>query len=110
MRSWRKRFLPARVEPDRLLARVEMQATSLTYTTILRKGFWHAVRRFAPKAARRIVSGALMILVARLIGLVDKRRGRNAYYRARTKLARGMGNLRGLARSFGDYYGRIDGN
>ncbi|MEI2387825.1 glycosyltransferase family A protein [Breoghania sp. JC706] len=103
--------IPAtRVEPERLLARVEMQATSLTYTTILRKGFWSAFGRFAPKALRRIISGALMIVIGRFIGLVDNRRGRNVYYRARTKFARGMGNLRGLARSFGDYYGRIDGN
>ncbi|PTW60424.1 GT2 family glycosyltransferase [Breoghania corrubedonensis] len=103
--------IPAsRVEPERLLSRVEMQATSLTYTTILRHGFWTAFARFAPKAARRIVSGFVMIIIGRMLGLIDKRQGRNTYYRARTKVARGIGNARGLMRSFGDYYGRIDGN
>ncbi len=103
--------IPAsRVEPERLIARIQMQATSLTYATILRHGFGKAFARFAPKAARRILSGALMILIGRLMGLFSKNKGRKTYYRARLKLARGIGNMRGLFRSFSDYYNRIDGN
>lgn len=103
--------IPAsRVTPQRLLSRVQMQATGLTYSTKLRRGFWHAATRFAPKAVRRILWGIVSIVLALPVIVLNRKKGMSRYYTARIRFARGMGNLRGLTKYSPDYYGQIDGS
>ena len=103
--------IPAsRMEPDRLIQRVMTSAAAHSYATKLRRGTGPAVMKFAGKAIRRIIGGALVCLLVGAPRIIGARLADSTYYKGRVRLARGLGNLRGLFHVLPSYYHTVDGN
>ena len=103
--------IPAsRVQPNRLIQRVMTSSAAHAYATKLRKGLGVATSRFAAKGLRRIVSGALICLITMVPAFLGAEGAVNSYYKGRVRLARGLGNLRGLFHILPNYYNTVDGN
>ena len=103
--------IPAsRMEPERLIQRVMTSAAAHSYATKLRRGTGSAVMKFGGKAIRRIIGGALICLFTGGARIAGARSFESAYYKGRVRLARGLGNLRGLFQMLPSYYDTVDGN
>lgn len=103
--------IPAtRVQPERLLQRVSTSAAAHVYAYKLRQGTGKAWIRFGAKALRRIMGGALLTGLSWLLSRSGKPKAINRYYKARVRLARGLGNLQGLLHILPQYYDTVDGN
>ena len=59
---------------------------------------------------RRIIGGALICLFTGGARIAGARSFESAYYKGRVRLARGLGNLRGLFQMLPSYYDTVDGN
>lgn len=103
--------IPAsRMEPERLIQRVMTSAAAHSYATKLRRGTGSAVMKFGGKAIRRIIGGALICLFTGVARIAGAGSFDGAYYKGRVRLARGLGNLRGLFQMLPSYYDTVDGN
>ncbi|MDA8870224.1 glycosyltransferase family 2 protein [Rhizobiaceae bacterium] len=103
-------FIPAsRVETSRLLNRVVMAACSGTQRKMLREGTGVALSSDLPRALRRILVGGLAAIVGLPVRLVGGEAGGKLLWYGITRVLKGYGNLKGLAGSVHDYYGKVDG-
>ena len=103
-------FVPAsRVKTQRLLNRLVMAAASGTQMKVLREGKWIAIRDHFPKGLRRIVLGGVSAIIGVPARLMFGQAGGRVLFYGLSRLAKGAGNLKGLAGGVHRYYDEIDG-
>ncbi len=100
----------SRVSPERLLQRAMSSAAAHAFATSIRNGRQRSFLKFLPRASRRIVGGVGLSVAAWPFHAIGLSRGTHFHYKGRLRLARGIGNVRGLFKRPPDYYGTIDGH
>jgi len=103
--------IPAsRVQPERLIARVQSTAAAQVLAARIRRGAARTFATFAPKGLRRLIGGALQCALFWPGKLMGSEKATDSYYRGRLRLARGLGIFRGLFTILPNYYSTVDGN
>ena len=99
----------SRIQPDRLVAMVKSQANAHARVGVKRMGLLRAFFKFGSKGLRRIVGGSILSSLFYILRKAGFSSAEHHYFRARLRLARGLGNFTGLAARSGGYYDTIDG-
>lgn len=103
--------IPAsRVQPERLIARVQSTAAAQVLASKLRRGAGRTFLMFALKGTRRVIGGALQCALFWPGMRSGSEKATGSYYRGRLRLARGLGIFRGLFMILPNYYSTVDGN
>lgn len=103
--------IPAsRVQPERLIARVQSTAAAQVLAAKIRRGAARTFAKFLLKGIRRLIGGALTVALFWPGKRLGSEKATNSYYRGRLRLARGLGIFRGLFTILPNYYSTLDGN
>ena len=103
--------IPAsRVQPERLIARVQSTAAAQVLAAKLRRGAGRTFLEFILKGTRRVIGGALTCALFWPGKLMGSEKATGSDYRGRLRLARGLGIFRGLFTILPNYYSTVDGN
>lgn len=103
--------IPAsRVQPERLIARVQATAAAQVLASKIRRGAPRTFSMFILKGIRRVIGGAVACALFWPGKRAGSEKATNSYYRGRLRLARGLGIFRGLLTILPNYYSTVDGN
>lgn len=103
--------IPAsRVQPERLIARVQSTAAAQVLASKIRRGGARTFAKFLIKGIRRVVGGALTCALFWPGKRAGSEKATHSFYRGRLRLARGLGIFRGLFTILPNYYSTLDGN
>jgi len=99
----------SRLQPMRLLSREYMVATSQAQVSRIQRGALIGFVGILPKALRRTVGGAAMLLVAPFAWLIKRSAGERLFFVGSLKMAKAAGNLLGGFWIRSRYYVSTDG-
>ncbi len=103
--------IPAsRVQPERLIARVQSTAAAQVLASKIRRGAPRTFAKFTLKGLRRLIGGAITCALFWPGKRAGSEKATHSYYRGRLRLARGLGIFRGLFTILPNYYSTVDGN
>lgn len=104
-----ERVPASRSQPARLIEMVRCHAAAHAQVCRKRAGLVKALQKFGLKGLRRVLTGGPTSLATWVLWQAGLTGFEDRYFQARLRLARGVGNWRGIARGTSGYYDCIDG-